>query len=493
MKKIRTSKKKKIRVRFAPSPTGFLHIGGARTALVNYLFTKSKKGTFVLRIDDTDKDRLVENSVNDIMESLRWLSLGWDEGPKVGGSFKPYYQSKRLPLYKKYIDKLIEEGKAYCCFCSPARLEILKRTQMAQGKLVTRYDGRCKNLTSKQITDLKKSRKKYVVRFKAPKQKEVKFNDLLKGPIKFKKEIDDFVLLRSDGYPTYHLASVIDDYLMKITHIIRGDEWVSSTPKHILLYDALGWKHPYFVHLPAILSPRGGKLSKREGAVSIKDFREKGYLPEAIINFIIFLGWNSGTAEEIFSLKELIKRFSIERMGSSPGVFDVAKLNYLNGYYIRAKTEKELLGALKDFNPKISKLASDNFLLKIIKIERDRMVTLNDFVELTHYFFNVPKYDSDILIFKKSNFDKTLIGLKASLSYLADLSELKWSEDSLNKVLTEIVKENNLSNGDVFWPIRAALSGLEASPSPTELLFVLGKKESLKRIKKAIGFLTKKK
>jgi len=493
MEKIKTNKKRDIRVRFAPSPTGFLHIGGARTALVNYLFAKSKKGTFILRIDDTDRDRLVKNSVNDIMKSLKWLSLGWNEGPKIGGPFKPYCQSERLSLYKKYINKLIKKEKAYYCFCSPAKLEILKRTQVAQGRLATRYDGRCRNLTSKQVTDLKKSQKRYVIRFKAPKKKEVKFNDLLKGPIKFKKGLDDFVLLRSNGYPTYHLASVIDDYLMKITHIIRGDEWVPSTLKHISLYDAFDWKHPYFVHLPAILSPRGGKLSKREGAVSIRDFREKGYLPEAIINFIIFLGWNPGTEEEIFSLKELVERFSIKRMGSSPGIFDVAKLNYLNSYYIRSKTEKELLKTLKNFNPKISNLAPDIFLLKVIKIEKNRMVTLSDFIELTHYFFNVPKYDPNMLIFKKSNPDKTLIGLEVSFSHLANLFKSKWTENFLNEILMEIVKGNSLSNGDVFWPIRTALSGLEASPSPAELLFVLGKEESLKRIKKAIGFLVNKK
>lgn len=490
---IKINKEKKIRVRFAPSPTGFLHIGGARTALVNYLFAKSKKGDFILRIDDTDRDRLVKNSVSDIMESLKWLLLDWDEGPKVGGFYKPYYQSKRLSLYKKYVDKLIKEENAYCCFCSQARLEILKKTQIAQGRAATKYDGRCRNLTLEQIADLKKSQKKYVVRFKAPKQKEIIFNDLLKGSVKFKKKIDDFVLLRSDGYPTYHLASVVDDHLMKITHIIRGEEWVSSTPKHILLYDAFKWEHPYFVHLPSILSPQGGKLSKREGAVSIKDFRKKGYLPEAIINFIIFLGWNPGTKEEIFSLKELIERFSIKRMGISPSVFDITKLNYLNGYYIRNKTKKELLEILKNFNPKISKLASDDYLLKIVKIEKNRMVTLNDFIGLTQYFFKALRYDPNMLIFKKSDSDKTLIGLKTSLSRLTGLSETEWSEDFLNKVLTEIVEGNNLSNGDVFWPIRVALSGLEASPSPAELLFTLGKKESLKRIKKAINFLTNKK
>jgi len=488
MKKI--IKNKKIRVRFAPSPTGLLHIGGARTALVNYLFAKSRDGDFILRIDDTDKDRLVKNSLSDIIESLKWLSIQWDEGPKVGGPFSPYYQSKKLSLYRKYAEELVRKGKAYYCFCTPARLEILKKTQIAQGVTAVKYDGWCRNLTLKEINDLKRKRKKYVIRFKAPQKGGVQFNDLLKGKIKFSKEIDDFVLLRSDGYPTYHLASVIDDHLMKISHIIRGDEWISSTPKHILLYEAFGWNCPYFVHLPTILSIRGGKLSKREGAVSIKDFRDKGYLPEAIINFIIFLGWNPGTEEEIFSLEELIKTFSMEKVGNSPSIFDVNKLNYLNGYYIRKKSEGELLRILKNFSPKISKMAPDTYLLKVIKVIKTRMTTLSDFFELTSYFFKTPEYDANVLIFGKSNYQKTITGLKVSASTLDNFPESKWSEDYLNKLLTGIVQRNNLSNGDVFWPIRAALSGLEASPSPGELLFVLGEKESLKRIKKAIDLLS---
>lgn len=482
----KAAENKKVRVRFAPSPTGFLHIGGARTALVNYLFAKSQRGKFVLRIEDTDRKRLVENSVEDIKDSLRWLSLKWNEGP--------YYQSERLGLYKEYAKRLVKTGKAYCCFCTPARLNILKKTQTAQGKTALRYDGRCRHFTPEQIAHLKKFNKKHVIRFKMPQIGKIRTNDLIRGVIEFDaRNLDDFILLKSDGYPTYHLANVVDDHFMRITHVIRGDEWISSVPKHTLLYEAFGWDSPKFVHLPVILSPSGGKLSKREGDVSVKDFRAKGYLPEALINFIVFLGWNPGDDREIFSLNDLVKEFSMRRVGKSSGAFDIDKLNYFNGYYIRKKTEEELLEALKVFNPKISKLASDDFLLKVIKIEKDRMTTLNDFFELTYYFFSVPKYDPNILIFKKSNSDKALAGLRASFSCLADLSESKWSEDSLNIILAEVVKKNNLSNGDVFWPIRAALSGLEASPSPVELLSVLGKKESLKRIKKAIGFLIKKK
>ena len=488
MKKI--IENKKIRVRFAPSPTGLLHIGGARTALVNYLFAKPAKGDFILRIDDTDKDRLVKNSVNDIMQSLEWLSIRWDEGPKIGGPFAPYYQSKRLSIYKKYAEELVKKGKAYYCFCTPARLEILKKTQIAQGVATTKYDGRCRNLTIQEVADLKKSRKDYVIRFKTPEKQKIRFNDLLKGAIEFHNVMDDFVVIRTDGYPTYHLASVIDDHLMKITHIIRGDEWVSSTPKHILLYEAFDWNCPHFVHLPTILSIKGGKLSKREGAVGIKDFRDKGYLPEAIVNFIIFLGWNPGTEEEMFSLEELTKVFSMEKVGNSPSIFDVNRLNYLNGCYIRKKSERELLKILKNFNPKISRIAPDSYLLKVIKIVKSRMVTLSDFFELTSYFFETPEYNTNMLIFGKSERQKTITGLKVSLLMLGDFPELKWSEDYLNKLLADIVQKNNLSNGDVFWPIRAALSGSKTSPSPTELLFVLGKKESLRRIKKATNLLS---
>lgn len=489
---VKTIKNKKIRVRFAPSPTGFLHIGGARTALINYLFAKSMKGDFILRIDDTDVDRFVKNSVDDIIRSLKWLSINWNEGPKVGGPFAPYYQSKRLHIYNKYADELVKKGRAYYCFCTPARLEILKRTQIAQGIVATKYDGRCRNLTEREVKNLKKSKKYYVIRFKTPNKEKVEFRDLLKGPIEFQNIINDFIILRTDGYPTYHLASVIDDHLMEITHIIRGDEWVSSTPKHVLIYEAFGWDCPYFVHLPTILSIKGGKLSKREGAVGIKEFREKGYLPEAIINFIIFLGWNPGTNEEIFSLEELTKLFSMEKLGNSPGIFDINKLNYLNGYYIRKKTDEELLKILKDFSPETSKLSPDSYLLKAIKVVKSRMVTLNDFFELTPWCFGTSKYDVNILIFKKSNNQKTLAGLTVSLAAINELPELEWSEDNINKLLIDVVQKNNLSNGDVFWPIRAALSGLEASPSPAELMLILGKKESLERIKKAINLLNNK-
>jgi len=405
-------KNKKIRVRFAPSPTGLLHIGGARTALVNYLFAKSMAGDFILRIDDTDKDRLVKNSLSDIIESLKWLSIIWDEGQKVGEPFLYYDQSKKLNIDRNYAEELIRKGRAYCCFCTPARLEILKKTQIAQGMAATGYDGRCRNLTSKEITTLKKSHKDYVVRFKTPKEKNIRFHDLLKGVIEFSNITGDFVILRTNGYPTYHLASIIDDHLMKITHIIRGDEWISSTPKHVLIYEAFGWSCPYFIHLPTILSTKGGKLSKREGAVSIKDFRDKGYLPEAIINFIIFLGWNPGTEEEIFSLEELIKIFSIEKMSNSPSIFDTNKLNYLNGYYIRKKSDRELLSILKNFNLKISRIAPDSYLLKVIKVVKSRMITLSDFLKLTPYFFKTPEYDADVLVFGKSNHQKTITGLK---------------------------------------------------------------------------------
>lgn len=484
MKKI--AEDKKVRVRFAPSPTGFLHIGGARTALVNYLFAKSQKGKFVLRIEDTDRKRLVENSVGDITDSLKWLSLGWDEGP--------YRQSERLGLYEEHAEMLVKTEKAYYCFCTPARLDILKKTQTAQGKTALRYDGRCRHLTPEQIAHLKKSNKKHVIRFKMPQMGRVRTNDLIRGVIEFDtRNLDDFILLKSDGYPTYHLANVVDDHFMRITHVIRGDEWISSVPKHTLLYEAFGWGSPKFVHLPVILSPSGGKLSKREGDVSIKDFRARGYLPEALINFIVLLGWNPGDDREIFGLNDLVKEFSMERVGKSSGVFDSAKLNYLNGYYIRKKTGEDLLRVLRDFNPQVSGAASETYLLKVIGVVKDRLVTLSDFPKLTSYFFNAPEYSPKILIFKKSDKTRTLHGLKAALSSLAGAPEKIWSGERLGALLAEVVRKNGLSNGDVFWPVRAALSGSETSPSPNELLFVLGKRESSSRIEKAISVLENRK
>jgi len=488
MKKSNTTKKKIVRVRFAPSPTGYLHIGSARTALINYLFAKSREGSFVLRIEDTDRNRFIKDSVNDIVKSLKWLGIKWNEGPGVGGPFSSYYQSKRLDLYKKYAEKLVEQKRAYYCFCSPARLDVLRKTQTAQGIAAPKYDKRCRNLSLKDIINLKNSHK-YVIRFKSPENEKIQFKDLLKGNVEFKKQVDDFIILKSDRYPTYHLASVVDDHLMKISHVIRGDEWLSSAPKHFLLYEAFGWKPPKFIHLPPILSPTGGKLSKREGSVSVKDFREKGYLPEAIINFIVLLGWNPDNNRELFSLKDLVKEFSLKGLGGAPSIFDIDKLNYFNGYYIRNKTDQDLLKSLKEFDSKIAKLASVDYLLKIISIIKNRMVFLSDFLELSRYLLKAPQYNSHILIFKKSTKEKTLIGLQESLAILQDIPESKWSEKNFTELLNCIVESKNLSNGDIFWAVRAALSGQEASPSPSELLFVLGKKESLKRIKKAINLL----
>ena len=291
-----------VRVRFAPSPTGYLHIGGARTALYNWLFARHCGGRFLLRIEDTDRNRFVPDALADITASLRWLGIDWDEGPEAGGEYGPYFQSERLEHYREYAEQLLSEGKAYRCYCTPERLEELRKSQEA-AKQPLGYDRYCCNLTEEQRRDLEKSGAKSVVRFKIPREGRTMVHDLLRGEMTFENStIDDFVLLKSDGYPTYHLANIIDDHLMKISHVMRGDEWLVSTPRHVLLYQAFGWEPPQFAHLPVFLAPSGGgKLSKRHGATSVREYREKGYLPEALANFLLLLGWNPGTEQELFN------------------------------------------------------------------------------------------------------------------------------------------------------------------------------------------------
>jgi glutamyl-tRNA synthetase len=330
-----------VRVRFAPSPTGYLHIGGARTALYNWLLARHYGGKFILRIEDTDRNRYVPDALTDIMASLRWLGMDWDEGPEAGGDYGPYLQSERLELYQKYAEQLISEGKAYRCFCTAERLDQLRKEQEA-AKQSSGYDRHCLNLTAEERRELESSGARSVVRFKIPPGRTLVY-DQLRGELDFdNKTIDDFVLLKSDGFPTYHLANIIDDHLMKITHVMRGDEWLVSTPRHILLYQAFGWEPPKFAHLPIFLAPGGGKLSKRHGATSVKEYRDKGYLPEAVINFLLLLGWNPGTDQEMFSLEEAAKSFTLERINVSPVAFSTEKLDWFNGVYIRSLSTDDL-------------------------------------------------------------------------------------------------------------------------------------------------------
>lgn len=486
-----------IKTRFPPSPTGYLHIGGLRTALYNYLYAKQSGGIFALRIEDTDQKREVAGAVESLIQTLQKMGLDWDEGPIMDkdlnltekGQNGPYLQSKRLKIYQEYAQKLLDSKNAYFCSCTPERLEQVRHEQEAQ-KMAPRYDGHCRNLDLKA----KVGEPNFTVRLKVPEGREVVFNDLIRGEVKFKtSEIDDQVLIKSDGFPTYHLANVVDDHLMEITHVIRGEEWLSSTPKHILLYEAFGWTPPQFSHLPLLLNPDKSKLSKRQGDVAVEDYLAKGYLPEALINYIALLGWHPADDKEIYSLEELIKEFSLDRVNKAGAVFDLNKLNWFNSYYIKQLPDDELAKRCAEFIPDVDQLK----LLKILKIEKERLNNLSEIVEKVKMFMKLPDYDSKILIFsakggsasgrKKSDVQTTKLALQKVYDKLSGLKV--WSTDHIKEALTQVVAENNLTNGDVFWPTRVAVSGAEKSPSPEEIMEVLGKGESTIRIQKAVAKL----
>lgn len=469
--------KELVVTRFAPSPTGELHIGGARTALFNYLFAKSLGGKFLLRIEDTDQERFVEGATERIVESLNWLGICPDNSDKL------VVQSQRLSVYKKAALKLVEEDKAYICTCSKERLAEVRQKQIDAGK-APMYDGYCRD-KKYDATSLKEGG--YTIRMKMPREGQVVVEDLIRGKVTFDLSLfDDQVLIKSDGYPTYHLASVVDDNEMEVTHVLRAEEWLPSTPKHLVLYQMLGYESPKFAHLSMILAPDKTKLSKRHGAVSVLEFQKDGYLAEAIVNFIALLGWNPKNEQEIFSLKELEENFKISNVNKSAAVFNIDKLNFLNEHYLReylANNRNCIKTILCGFGLEEPTEAELDLL------GRGGFKTVGEAVEYILKLRQDPNYSSDILIFKKSDKDKTRSGLSLVFTSLESTSESDWQIDKLQQKLTEVAQKDNLANGDVFWPTRVALSGEEKSPSPTELLMALGKTESLKRIKKALDIL----
>ncbi len=453
-----------IKTRFAPSPTGELHIGGARTALFSYLFAKHSGGEFLLRIEDTDRERFVEGATERIIESLNWMGIVADNADK------PMIQSERLKIYQTAAKKLVDEKKAYVCTCSKEELETERQSQIKAGQ-PPKYSGKCRDVNH-QIND-----QSYVIRMKMPESGIIKIHDLIRGEVEFDASLqDDQIILKSDGYPTYHLASVIDDHQMEISQVIRSEEWLSSTPKHIILYEMLGWKAPEFAHLSMILGPDHAKLSKRHGATSVIDYKNQGYLPEALVNFMALLGWNPKDDREFFAIAELIQEFKLENVNKSAAIFDILKLNHFNAEYLKSK--KLDLKDLENFG--LKDLSSGELEL----ISRGGFKTLKGVGEYILSLRKNPEYDPLLLIFKKSNKGKTLKALVISKSKFQTSN--KWSEENLEKTLESIVAENNLTNGDVFWPVRVALSGAEKSPSPVELLLALGKEKSGKRIEKAI-------
>ena len=488
--------KNKVRVRFAPSPTGFLHIGGARTALYNWLFAQKKGGSFILRIEDTDRTRFVPEALDDITSSLKWLGLEWDEGPSVGGPVGPYFQSERVNTYREFAEQLVKEGKAYYCFCTADRLQELRRAQ-AGGNASSGYDRCCRSLTPEQVQAYRAAGKTPVIRFKAPEEGKVEVTDALRGKMSFDlSTLDDFVLLKSDGFPTYHLANVVDDHLMQITHVMRGDEWLVSTPKHILLYQAWGWTPPCFIHLPVFLAPDGkGKLSKRHGATSVIDYKEKGYLPEALVNFLLLLGWHPADDQEFFTLQEAAETFSMERINTSPVAFSLEKLDWFNGMYIRKLAPRELAERClpflqkEDLLPDPCSIEQYDYLVKIIPLIQERINLLTEAGPALSYFLKkeIDPPSAELLVPKKSTLQTTCLALEQALKALKETTD--YSEAALEETLRNLAKTLEIKVGQLFMPLRVAVTGSTATPGLFEVLTAIGKERVLARIEAAIKVL----
>ncbi len=482
---------KEVRVRFAPSPTGYLHVGGLRTALYNFLFAKKNNGKFILRIEDTDRNRYVEGAVEKLIETLKWVGLNYDEGPDNPGKVGPYTQSERLDLYKKYAEKLIEEGNAYYAFDTPERLQELRDYQY-KNKLQPKYDKAALKLTREEIEKKLSAGEPYVVRLNVRPGEKVLLNDIIRGRIEFDTDIiDDQILIKSDGFPTYHLANVVDDYLMGISHVIRGEEWLSSTPKHILLYKYLGWELPEFAHLPLLLNPDKSKLSKRQGDVAVEDYRAKGYLKEALINFVALLGWSTSDNREMFELDELVKEFSLERVHKAGAVFNIEKLNWLNAEHLRKKSGVELLAMLKEElkNSKYTGLSfEDNYLLLIIEAMRERVSFIHEFIEKCPYFYERPAtYDEAIIKKRWKDDSKELL-----TEYVKRLKGIDNPvKEDYEKILVEIAEEREIGKGRLIHPLRLAVSGVGIGPGVYDLLFILGKDEVINRIETALTKISK--
>ncbi|OGH95231.1 MAG: glutamate--tRNA ligase [Candidatus Magasanikbacteria bacterium RIFOXYD2_FULL_41_14] len=485
-----------ISTRFAPSPTGFLHVGSLRTALYCYLIAKQNSGKFLLRVEDTDQKRSVEGAIPAVLDALKWAGIEPDEGV-VGfenndvvekGDCGPYLQSKRLKIYEQHANILLEKGCAYYCFCTPERLAQVRERQEKNHE-ASGYDGHCRELDINEIKNNLSANVPYVVRLKMPKTGVTEFTDLIKGKVSFKNEfVDDQVLLKTDGFPTYHLAVVVDDHLMAITHVIRGDEWLSSTPKHIYLYECFGWEKPVFAHLPLLLNADKSKLSKRQGDVAVGDYIKKGYLPEALINFVAFLGWNPGDDREIFSLAELAKEFSLEKVNKSGAVFNLEKLDWYNKYYLRQLSNEQVAElVLPFFGDKIKdlRLKIEDFA-NVIGLEKGRVTTLAELPEAVGFVFNLPDYLADMLIWKKSSPEEAIKILSELKDWLNTKSVQPKNKIDWEKRVGEWIVQKSYSNGVVLWPLRVALSGQEKSPGPYEIAAVLGKDEVLKRLEVAL-------
>ncbi len=479
---------KKVRTRFAPSPTGYMHIGNLRTALYAWLLARKNGGDFILRIEDTDQERYVEGAVDLIYKTLEETGLTHDEGPDVGGDYGPYIQSERRGLYRQYAEKLVELGAAYYCFCDKERLEELRAVQTAS-KVPPKYDGHCSRLSKEEIEEKLKSGVPYVIRQKIPREGTTSFHDEVFGDITVDNAtLDDNVLLKADGLPTYNFANVIDDHLMGITHVIRGSEYLSSTPKYNLLYEAFGWEIPVYIHCSPVMKDAQKKLSKREGDASYEDFINKGYLKDAIINYIALLGWSPGTEQEIFTLDELAQQFDVAGISKSPAIFDVNKLNWMNGEYIRKmSTEAFTETAMPYYKQAVKREVDYNMLSALL---HDRTEKFSDIPEQIDFIDAVPDYGNDLYVNKKmkTNEEISKQSLEAILPVLEGVDS--WTHDAIHDALFALIEKLGVKNGVVLFPLRVALSGKKFTPGGgVELAELLGKEESVARIKAAIAKL----
>jgi glutamyl-tRNA synthetase len=483
-----------VRVRFAPSPTGQPHIGNVRTALFNWLFARRRGGQFLVRIEDTDQQRLVPGALEGILESLQWLGIDWDEGPRVDGPYAPYLQSQRLPLYKDAVDLLTARGHAYKCYCTPERLEAMRKEQM-QNKQPPGYDGRCLRLTPDEKRSLESSGVSSVVRFHMPDEGVIRLDDLIRGEVTWQSElIDDFVMLKSDGFPTYHLANVVDDHHMKVTHVLRAEEWLPSTPRHLKLYEAFGWKPPLFGHLPMILGPDRSKLSKRHGATSVLEYREKGYLPDALLNFMALLGWSLDDKTEVMDRRTLQQNFSLERVVKSAAIFNIEKLDWMNGVYIRSLSEEQLCQALLDFwkaypPTGIPQPIDQEYLVRILPLIHERLKNLAEAASLISFFFDDGFTPNVKEMQKAVDAPRAMPALSSALENLKAIPA--FDAKTLEERLRALGEQLGLSPRQFFGLLRVAVTGVTVSPPLFETMEVLGRERCLRRITAAIHSLAK--
>jgi glutamyl-tRNA synthetase len=482
-----------IRVRFAPSPTGYLHVGGARTALFNYLFARRHKGTLILRIEDTDRTRLQKGAIEEIFQSLSWMGLEWDEGPDRDGPHGPYIQSERRDIYQQHAEQLVEKGIAYRCFCTLERLAKLREKQQdTKMKTGSGYDRHCRELSSESSDQRVASGIPHVIRLKIPELRSIVFQDMIRGEIIYQSDVlDDFVLLKSDGFPTYHLANVVDDHYMKISHVMRGDEWIASTPRHILIYEAFEWKPPRFAHMPVILAQDGGKLSKRKGAASVLDYKSAGILPEALINFLALLGWSPGEDREIMTREELVILFDLNKVSPKASVFDEKKLEWLNGHYLRESSINALYDTVVDrwkemglFEDQTA--TNKSYCQAVIGLMKTRARRIPEIAENSVYFFKDPdQYDAKLAKkhFKTANLEQ----LKTLVEKLDDTSP--FDQETLETVYRILAESEAISAGKLIHPTRLAVSGVGYGPGLFELLEILGKEITIRRLNKAIEWI----